>query len=252
MSIDWEQIRREFPGLAGEAHGKPLVYLDSAASSQKHVSVLDRLDQFQRHEYGTVHRGLYARSVASTAAYELARRQVAKFFNASADELIFTMGCTDAINLVAHSWGRHNLGPGDRVLISGMEHHANIVPWQLVCEATGAELIHAPVLDDGSLDLEGWHRLLDERVKLCSLIHVANSLGTINPVKELAVAAHKVGALMLVDGAQSAPHMAIDVKTWIATSLRVRPISCTVQLVSAPCMDHRYSPRCPLGVVAVK
>ena len=210
VAIDWTRIRSEFPGLGGEAHGKPLVYLDSAASAQKHVSVLDRLDQFQRHEYGTVHRGLYARSVASTAAYEQARHQVASFFHTQADNIVFTMGCTDAINLVAHSWGRTNLGPGDRVLITAMEHHANIVPWQIVCAATGAELIHCPILDDGSLDFEAMDTLLDERVKLLSVIHVANSLGTVNPVEQLIQQAHAVGAKVLVDGAQSAPHFAID------------------------------------------
>lgn len=204
--------KSEFPGLAGEAHGKPLVYLDSAATTQKHISVIERMDTFLREQYGTVHRGLYARSVESTAAYEQARDQVADFLHAERNEIVFTMGCTDAINLVAHAWGRANLGPGDRVLATGMEHHSGIVPWQLVCEATGAELVEIPILDDGSLDREAYANLLDERVKLVQLIHVANSLGTINPAKELISEAHAVGALVLLDAAQSSPHMPIDVR----------------------------------------
>ncbi|MDA3961287.1 MAG: SufS family cysteine desulfurase [Planctomycetota bacterium] len=213
MSYNVDTLRAEFPGLAGEAHGKPLVYLDSAATTQKHISVIERMDRFLRYEYGTVHRGMYARSVGSTAMYELAREQVARFFNApSESNIVFTMGCTDAINLVAWSWGRAHLSAGDRILITGMEHHSNIVPWQLVCEFTGAELIHCPLLDDGSLDLAAFDELLDERVKLVSVIHVANSLGTINPVVDLARKAHAVGARILVDGAQSSPHMPIDVQ----------------------------------------
>lgn len=212
MTFDVDTLRAEFPGLAGEAHGKPLVYLDSAASSQKHISVIERMDRFLRHEYGTVHRGMYARSVASTALYEAAREQVAAFLGADRDEIVFTMGTTDGINLVANSWGRANLGPGDRVLITGMEHHSGIVPWQLVCAATGAELIHCPLSDDGALDRDAFHALLDERVKLLSMVHVSNSLGTVNPVAELTAAAHAVGARVLIDGAQSAPHRPIDVR----------------------------------------
>jgi cysteine desulfurase/selenocysteine lyase len=156
---------------------------------------------------------MYARSVESTARFEEARFAVSRLVNApTARDIVFTMGCTDAINLVAWSWGRQNLKPGDRVLITAMEHHSGIVPWQLVCELTGAELIHCPILDDGSLDLEAFDRLLDERVKLVGVIHVANSLGTVNPVKDLAVKAHAVGARILVDGAQSVPHMPIDVQ----------------------------------------
>jgi len=213
MTIDPEAIRAEFPGLAGTAHGKPLVYLDSAASAQKHISVIERMDHFLRAEYGTVHRGLYARSVQSTQAYEHARHSVARFLGAASErEIVFTMGCTDAINLVAWSWGRRNLKPGDRVLITGMEHHADIVPWQITAELTGAELVPCPILDDGSLDLAAFDRLCDERVKLVGVVHVANSLGTINPVKQLAAKAHRVGARILVDAAQSAPHLPLDVQ----------------------------------------
>ncbi len=211
--LDPETIRAQFPGLQGLAHGKPFVYLDSAATAQKPLRVIERMDRFLREEYGTVHRGLYERSVRSTQLYEEARATVARFVNAGSErEIVFTMGCTDAINLVAWSWGRKHLRPGDRVLVTGMEHHANIVPWQITAELTGAELVACPVLDDGSLDLEAFDRLCDERVKLVSLVHVANSLGTINPVKELARKAHAVGARILVDAAQSAPHMPLDVR----------------------------------------
>ena len=213
MSWDPAAHRHEFPGLAGSAHGKPLVYLDTAATAQKHLSVIERMDRFLREEYGTVHRGLYDRSVRSTAAYEQARQQVADFFNAPSDKnIVFTMGTTDAINLVAWSWGRAHLRPGDRVLITGMEHHSGIVPWQLVGEFTGAELIHVPILDDGSLDQEAYAELLDERVKFVGLIHLSNSLGTINPVQDMIRQAQAVGARVLVDAAQSAPHLPIDVQ----------------------------------------
>jgi cysteine desulfurase/selenocysteine lyase len=213
MSIDPENLAREFPGLAGTANGKPFIYLDSAATAQKHISVIERMDQVLRHEYGTVHRGLYARSVQSTQAYEQARISVARFLNAASErEVVFTMGCTDAINLVAWSWGRANLRRGDRVLVTGMEHHADIVPWQITAELTGAELVSVPLLDDGSLDLEAYDRLLDPRVKLVGCVHIANSLGTINPVKQLCAKAHRNGSLFLLDAAQSAPHLPLDVR----------------------------------------
>jgi cysteine desulfurase / selenocysteine lyase len=213
MSHDIAAIRAQFPGLTGLANGKPFTYLDSGATAQKPLAVIERMDRFLRHEYGTVHRGLYARSVESTQAYEQARVTVAKFINAPAEKnIVFTMGCTDAINLVAWSWGRKHLKKGDRVLITGMEHHANIVPWQIIRDITGLELVACPILDDGSLDLDAFDKLLDERVKLVSLIHVANSLGTINPVKELTRKAHAIGAKVLIDAAQSAPHMRLDVQ----------------------------------------
>jgi cysteine desulfurase/selenocysteine lyase len=170
------------------------------------------MDHFLRDEYGTVHRGLYQRSVHSTALYEQARATVAKFLHAQDDEIIFTMGTTDAINLVAWSWGRANLTAGDRILVTGMEHHANIVPWQLISEITGAELIPIPILDDGSLDMQAYADLLDERVRFVGIVHIANSLGTINPVQTMIQQAHAVGAKVLVDAAQSAAHMPIDVR----------------------------------------
>jgi cysteine desulfurase/selenocysteine lyase len=199
-------VRDQFPGLAG------MTYLDSAATAQKPLAVIERMDRFLRHEYGTVHRGLYQRSVQSTRMYEEARHTVARFLKASSEKsIVFTGGTTDAINLVAWSWGRRHLKPGDRILVSGMEHHANIVPWQITAEITGAELVACPILDDGSLDRAAFDRLLDGRVKLVGLTHVANSLGTINPIKELTALAHARGAVVLVDAAQSAPHLPLDV-----------------------------------------
>jgi len=161
------EIAAEFPGLAGEIHGKPLVYLDSAATTQKHASVLERLDRFLREEYGTVHRGLYARSVESTRLYEEAGAKVATFVGTSDErEIVFTMGCTDAINLVAWSWGRANLGPGDRILVSEMEHHSNLVPWQLLAERSGARLRFVDVTPEGRLRLEDYGRWLGDRTRL--------------------------------------------------------------------------------------
>ena len=207
LDLDVAGIRAQFPGLAG------MTYLDSAATAQKPDVVIRRMDHFLRHEYGTVHRGLYRRSVRSTQLYEEARAVVAAFLHApDPANIVYTMGCTDAINLVAWSWGRAHLKKGDRVLVTGMEHHANIVPWQITAELTGTELIHCPFLDDGSLDLEAFDQLLDERVKLVGVVHVANSLGTVNPVKLLTHKAHAVGAKILVDAAQSAPHFALDVQ----------------------------------------
>src|ERR1043165_5871564 len=205
MTFDVAAIRAQCPALQVPANGKPFTYLDSGATAQKPLAVIERMDRFLRSEYGTVHRGLYARSVESTRLYEQARVSIARFLKAPSEKsIVFTMGCTDAINLVAWSWGRKHLKRGDRVLITAMEHHGNIVPWQVTGELTGAELVVCPLLDDGSLDLEAFDRLLDGRVKLVSLIHLANSLGTINPVKELARKRHAVGAKVLVDAAQPA------------------------------------------------
>ena len=207
MSLDVAAIRAQFPGLAG------MTYLDSGATAHKPLAVIERMDRFLRHEYGTVHRGLYKRSVQSTQMYEEARHRIARFVNAASErEIVYTMGCTDAINLVAWSWGRKHLKPGDRILLTGMEHHANIVPWQITAEISGAEIIVCPILDDGSLDLEAFDQLLDERVKLVGVTHIANSLGTINPVKDLARKAHAFGARILIDAAQSAPHLPLDVQ----------------------------------------
>ena len=210
--MDIAAIRAQFPGLQQLVHGKRFAYLDSGATAQKPHAVIERMNHFLREEYGTVHRGLYQRSVASTEAYEQARHRVAQFFGAQTDEMIFTMGTTDGINLVAWTWGRKYLKAGDQVLVTGMEHHANIVPWQILSEITGCELIACPMHDDGSLDRDAFSSLLTERVKLVSLIHIANALGTINPIEALITEAHTNGSRVLVDAAQSAPHMPLDVK----------------------------------------
>lgn len=210
---DFDNIRGQFPGLVENVNDRPLAYLDTAATAQRPEAVLDAMDSFARYRYGTVHRALYQRSAASTQAYEEARQTVAHFLGApSQRNIVFTGGCTDGINLVAHSWGGKHLGPGDQILITHMEHHANIVPWQLLCERNGCELVVCPIHDDGSLDLTAFDELLNERVKLVSVVHMSNALGTINPIIDLARKAHGFGAKILVDGAQSVAHAAIDVQ----------------------------------------
>ena len=202
-------VRAEFPGLDDARNGKPFAYLDTAATAQKPRCVIERMTALLGAEYGTVHRGLYRRAAHTTKLYEDARTTVARFVNAERSEIVFTGGCTDALNLVAHAWGRSQLQPGDRVLVSGMEHHSGLVSWQ----TAGIMPEPIPLLDDGSLDLAAYDRLLaGGRVKLVSCVHISNALGTINPIAELARRAHAVGALMLVDAAQSAPHLPLDVR----------------------------------------
>jgi cysteine desulfurase / selenocysteine lyase len=206
-------IRSQFPGLQGKVNGKPFAYLDNCATAQKPLAVIERMDHFLRAEYGTVHRGMYQRSMRSTELYEQARASVAKLLNApDPDNVVYTSGTTDAINLVAWSWGRAYLKPGDAVLITAMEHHANIVPWQITKELFGFDLKVCPIHDDGSLDRKAFRRLLGENVKLVAIAHISNSLGTVNPVTELIHEAHDAGALVLVDGAQSVPHGLVDVQ----------------------------------------
>lgn len=208
-----ETIRRDFPILDRQVHGKPLVYLDNAATSQKPERVLQALDDYYRRYNANVHRGVHTLSEEATAAYERARLQVARFINAASEkEVIFTRGTTEGINLVAHTWGRANLGPGDEVLITEMEHHSNIVPWQILRDQLGFTLRYIPITDQGLLDLSHLDTLLTERTKLLSVVHTSNVLGTINPVQELVAAARQVGAKVLVDGAQSVPHMPVDVR----------------------------------------
>ena len=206
--------RADFPGLDQEVNGKPLVYLDNAATTQKPVAVLDAVDRAGRFDCSNVHRGIHALSLRATEAFEGSRRRMAKFLNAgSVSEIVFVRGATEAINLVAQSWGRANIGSGDKVLVTGLEHHSNIVPWQLLCEQAGAKLEFVPVLEDGTLDLEEAARLLGAGgVKLFAFGHVSNALGTVNPVQKLAAMAHENGALALVDGAQAVPHLAVDVQ----------------------------------------
>jgi cysteine desulfurase/selenocysteine lyase len=192
--------------------GRPLVYLDNAATSQKPRQVIDAISRFYTSENANIHRGLHYLSERATSAYDAAREKVASFLGAgSPSEIVFTRGTTEAINLVAQSWGRSNLRPGDDVLVTEMEHHANLVPWQVVCEQTGATFRAVPITDRGELDLDAFDRLLTDRTRLFAVGHVSNALGTVNPVRDLAARARARGAVVLVDGAQSAPHMAIDV-----------------------------------------
>ena len=214
-------LRTQFPGLADSGRGVRFAYLDTAATAQKPLAVIEAMDRFLRDGYGTVHRGLYARSVRSTAAYEDARDAIAAFVRAPRDEIVITAGCTDAMNLVAWSWGLAHLRAGDRILVSGLEHHAGLVPWQLVAARSGALVEPIPVLDSGDLDLDACRRLLAAGgVRVVVVAHVANSTGTVNPVRAMADLAHAHGALLLCDAAQSAPHRPLDVAAlgcdWLA------------------------------------
>jgi cysteine desulfurase/selenocysteine lyase len=211
--LDVGRVRADFPILSETVRdGRPLVYLDNAATSQKPRQVIAAISRFYTSENANIHRGLHYLSERATTAYDAAREKVARFLGAgSPSEIVFTSGTTEAINLVAQSWGRCNLRPGDEVLVTGMEHHANLVPWQLVCEQTGATFRAVPITDRGELDLDAFDRLLTDRTRLFAVGHVSNALGTVNPVRELAARARARGAVVLVDGAQSAPHMAVDV-----------------------------------------
>jgi cysteine desulfurase / selenocysteine lyase len=212
-TFDVAKLREDFPILAERVHGRPLVYLDNANTTQKPRQVLDALDHYYRHENANIHRATHLLSERATAAYEGTRATVADFINApDKREIVFTKGCTEGINLVAQSWGRHTLKPGDEVLVTWMEHHSNIVPWQLVCAATGASLKVCPITDRGELDLDAFDRLLTPRTKIVAMIHVSNALGSINPVAELTRKAKAAGAVVLVDGAQAVPHLPVDVQ----------------------------------------
>ncbi|HSI11427.1 MAG TPA: cysteine desulfurase [Chthoniobacter sp.] len=211
--VNWQSIREDFPILHQEVHGKPLIYFDSAASSQKPRAVIDALRHYYEHDHANVHRGLHVLSTRATEAYEAARAKVATYLNAaSLDEIIFTRGTTEGINLVANTWGVKFLREGDVILLTEMEHHSNLVPWQMLAERTGARLRFVPVREDGTLELGMLDSLLTSEVKLFSFTHISNSLGTINPVAELCAAARAVGAVSFVDAAQSAGHVPIDVQ----------------------------------------
>lgn len=211
--LNVEKVRRDFPILTQQVRGKPLVYLDNAASTQKPTSVVRAIQEYYENDHANVHRGVHTLSQRATQRFDEARETVRAFFNArSTNEIIFTKGCTEAINLVAHSWGRANLKPGDIVLLSNMEHHANIVPWQIAAKASGAEIKVIPIDDNGDILLDEYEKLLDERVKLVGVVHISNALGTVNPIKEMARMAHKVGAVFLADGAQATAHLKIDVQ----------------------------------------
>ena len=212
-AVDWHAVREDFPILREQAHGHPLIYFDNAATSQKPRAVVDALRHYYEHENANVHRGLHELSSRATEAYEQARQRVATYLGAaSAEEIVFTRGTTESINLVAQAWGGKFVRAGDVILLTEMEHHSNLVPWQLLAERTGARLRFVPVLDDGTLDLEQLPSLLTSEVKIFAFTHVSNSLGTINPVSELCEKAHAVGALTLVDAAQSVGHLPLDVQ----------------------------------------
>ena len=211
--LDVIRVRQDFPILQRAVRGKPLVYLDSAATTQKPKQVLDVLANYYAQQNANIHRGVYVLSAEATAAYDEARRKVQHFVNArSAQEVIFTRNSTESINLVAHSFGRENVGPGDEVLITHMEHHANIVPWQLLCERSGARLRVAPINDQGELLMDEFAQCLNARTKLVAIVHLSNSLGTINPVSEVIQLAHQQDVPVLIDGSQAAYHMPIDVQ----------------------------------------
>ncbi|MBH8579945.1 cysteine desulfurase [Bisbaumannia pacifica] len=211
--LDVARVRRDFPILDREVHGKPLIYLDNAATSQTPIQVIDCLDDYYRRLNANIHRGLHTLADEATAAYEGSRDKVRDFLGAAdRREIVFTRGTTEAINLVANGWGRAHLRAGDEVLVSRMEHHSNIVPWQLLAEELGIVIRVIPVDERGVLDLAAYRALFSERTKLVAVNHVSNAFGTINPVRELAEEAHRHGALILVDGAQATPHQVVDVQ----------------------------------------
>ncbi|HTS74648.1 MAG TPA: cysteine desulfurase [Bryobacteraceae bacterium] len=211
--FDVAAIRKDFPILHQSVHGHPLAYLDNAASSQKPRQVIDAISRFYSSDYSNIHRGVHQLSERSTKHYEETRIKIQRMLNAAdAREIIFVRGTTEAINLVAQTWGRANLKPGDNVIITELEHHSNIVPWQMLCEETGAKLEVAPIDDNGDLRMAEFERRLNARTKLVSVAHVSNVLGTILPIQEIAALAHSAGARVLVDGAQAAPHMRVDVR----------------------------------------
>ena len=213
VRLDVTKIREDFPVLRQTVHGKPLVYLDSAATAQKPYAVIDAVRRFHEVDCANIHRGVHDLSQRSTVAYEKTRATALRYLNAASEsELIFVRGTTEAINLVAHSWGRKNVKAGDEIIISALEHHSNIVPWQMLCEEQGALLRFIPIDDRGDLILEAYEKLLNPRTRMVAVSHVSNALGTINPVQPIIAMAHASGALVLIDGAQAVPHMSVDVR----------------------------------------
>jgi cysteine desulfurase / selenocysteine lyase len=211
--LDVEAVRADFPLLRERIHGRPLVYLDNAATSQKPESVIQAIGDYYRHSNANIHRGVHLLAQRATEAYEGTRRKVQSFLHASqAKEIVFVRGATEGINLVAQTYGRDHVGPGDEILITAMEHHSNIVPWQILCEQTGASLSVAPIDDRGELVLEEFERLVGPRTRLVAVTHVSNALGTINPVRWMTHFAHQRNIPVLVDGAQSAPHLPVNVQ----------------------------------------
>lgn len=210
---DFDRLRDDFPMLKKSMHGKPLIYLDSGATAQKPQAVIDAITNFYTHDYGTVHRAVYELALNATLQYQEARQKIATLLNAEkVEEIIFTRGTTESINMIAYSFGKAFINEGDEILITEMEHHSNIVPWQILCEDRKAILKVVPMNEKGELDMEAYAKLLSNKTKLVAVAHIANSLGTINPIKEIIALAHKVGAKVLIDGAQAAPHMVVDVQ----------------------------------------
>src|SRR3984893_16816865 len=211
--LDVERVRRDFPILDRTVNGRPLVYLDSGASSQRPVAVLRAVEEYETHSHANIHRGVHALSQAATEAFEGARERVRRYINArSTKEIIFVRGTTEAINLVAQSFARPRFKAGDEIIVTTLEHHANIVPWQMVCEQTGCTLKVAPINRRGELQLEEFLKLLSPRTRLVAVAHVSNALGTVLPVKRIIEAAHSCGAVVLIDGAQAVPHSRVDVR----------------------------------------
>ena len=212
-AFDVEKVRADFPILQQEVKGKPLVYLDNAATAQKPKQVIETLDKYYREYNANIHRGVHTLSELATSVYESSREKIKSFINAdSSKEIIFVRGATEAINLVAQSFGRESLSAGDEVIITELEHHSNIVPWQILCEQTSATLRYIPINDAGELIIEEYEQLLNEKTRIVAVGHISNALGTINPIKTIIDKAHAVGAKVLVDGAQAVPHTRVDVK----------------------------------------
>ena len=212
-ALDWSAVRADFPILEQTIHGRPLAYLDNAATTQKPRSVLDALVTYYSGDNANIHRGVHTLSQRATDAYEGVRGEVRAFVNALYDhEIVYVRGTTEAVNLVASSYGAGALRPGDEIVVSAMEHHSNIVPWQIACERTGATLKVIPITDAGALCMDAYERMLSERTKIVALVHVSNALGTINPVTDATRLAHAVGAKVLIDGAQAVSHMVVDVQ----------------------------------------
>jgi len=211
--LDIDKIRNDFPILHQEVNGKPLAFLDNAASSQRPRQVIDAISDYYLKDHANIHRGIHTLSQRATSSYEEARAKIVSFINAKNEkEVVFVRGATEAINLVASSYGRANFGEGDEIMLSDMEHHANIVPWQLVAEQTGAKIRVVPVTDSGELDLEAYRSFFNPKTKFVSLVHVSNALGTVNPVREIVDIAKEHGVPVLLDGCQAAPHIAVDVQ----------------------------------------
>jgi len=242
-----EQWRREFPILARQFHGKPLVYLDNAATTQKPRGVINALVKYYQSDNANIHRGVYELSQIATAAYEAAREKIQRFINAAhSSEIIYTRGTTEAINLVAATYGRANLKAGDEIIISAMEHHSNIVPWQILCQQTGAVLRVIPISDAGELLMDEYEKLLGARTKIVAVVQVSNSLGTVNPVKRIIELAHARGAVALIDGAQLVGHHKTMCANWTLIFTPSPGINCTGRPGSACFTANRICwRRCP-------